>query len=120
MKTSTDRILTTHVGGLPRPADLLSARGERDRRAYDPAAFDACLAKAVRGHVGGQVASGIDSVSDGEHEKEPNFYVRHRLPASAAAHGGDTTAASDRGASRILDHPDFTSALNQRRAGLPG
>ncbi|MBZ5579697.1 MAG: cobalamin-independent methionine synthase II family protein [Acidobacteriia bacterium] len=81
MKTSTERILTTHVGSLPRPqevADLLFAqdRGER----YDPAHFDAVMRKGVSEAVRLQREAGVDIVSDGETGKiSYATYIRHRL-----------------------------------------
>jgi 5-methyltetrahydropteroyltriglutamate--homocysteine methyltransferase len=81
MQRSTDRILTTHAGSLPRPRDLLGlvrsrARGER----VDEAAFQARLRQAVGEVVRKQAALGIDVVDDGEFGK-PSFvtYVRERL-----------------------------------------
>ncbi len=70
MNRSTDRILTTHTGSLPRPkavADLVFAkeRGE----AVDAAQFDAVIADAVAQTVARQVSTGIDVVSDGEMSK---------------------------------------------------
>ena len=64
---STDRILTTHAGSLPRPDDvremvLAKARGEP----YDPAALDGRLQAAVREVVGRQIQCGIDIINDGE------------------------------------------------------
>lgn len=81
MKTSTDRILTTHVGSLPRPqevADLLFAqdRGE----AYDAAYFDEVMRRGVTEAIRQQQAAGIDIVSDGETGKiSYATYIRHRL-----------------------------------------
>lgn len=81
MKTSTDRILTTHVGSLPRPqevADLLFAqdRGE----SYDPAHFDAVMRQGVSEAIRQQREAGIDIVSDGETGKiSYATYIRHRL-----------------------------------------
>src|SRR6185312_16734550 len=70
MKTSTDRILTTHVGSLPRPADLLTLLEAKETgAAYDPAAFEARVAQGVSDIVAKQVEAGIDSVSDGEQSK---------------------------------------------------
>jgi 5-methyltetrahydropteroyltriglutamate--homocysteine methyltransferase len=81
MKRSTDRILTTHAGSLPRPADLL-AMGEamRDGEPVDAAAYEARLAQAVDMVVREQVERGIDIVGDGEFGK-PGFvaYVSERL-----------------------------------------
>ncbi len=81
MKLSTDRILTTHVGSLPRPqaaVDLLFAQ-DRDE-AYDPAKFDATMRSAVTDVVKHQVEAGVDIVSDGEMSKiSYATYIRHRL-----------------------------------------
>ncbi len=81
MKLSTDRILTTHVGSLPRPqaaVDLLFAQ-DRDE-AYDPAKFDATMRSAVTEVVKHQVQAGVDIVSDGEMSKiSYATYIRHRL-----------------------------------------
>jgi 5-methyltetrahydropteroyltriglutamate--homocysteine methyltransferase len=81
MKRSTDRILTTHAGSLPRPADLL-AMGEamQDGEPVDAAAYEARLAQAVDVIVREQAERGIDIVDDGEFGK-PGFvaYVGERL-----------------------------------------
>jgi 5-methyltetrahydropteroyltriglutamate--homocysteine methyltransferase len=70
MKTSTDRILTTHVGSLPRPDDMIAMLNLKDQgEPYDGAAFDQCVAKSVDEIVARQVAAGIDLVSDGEMSK---------------------------------------------------
>ena len=77
----TDRILTTHVGSLPRSAavtDLVFAqeRGE----AVDPAQFDAVIGDAVLDAVARQVAAGIDLVSDGEMSKiSYATYIKDRI-----------------------------------------
>ncbi len=81
MKTSQDRILTTHVGSLPRSdvmVELLQAR--ELRQAYDKGQFDRELHKAVLETVKRQVEVGIDIVSDGENGKiSYATYVRDRL-----------------------------------------
>ncbi len=81
MTASTDRILTTHVGSLPRPQALLDTLDAQDEgRAYDAAALDAAAAEAVADTVTRQIEAGIDIVSDGEMSKMGyTFYVRHRL-----------------------------------------
>jgi 5-methyltetrahydropteroyltriglutamate--homocysteine methyltransferase len=81
MKRSTDRILTTHAGSLPRPADLLAmGKAMRDGEPVDAAAYEARLAQAVDMVVREQVERGIDIVDDGEFGK-PGFvaYVSERL-----------------------------------------
>jgi 5-methyltetrahydropteroyltriglutamate--homocysteine methyltransferase len=78
---STDRILTTHAGALPRPPDLRAMVMAKSRgEAVDQAALDARLKSAVAEIVQQQVKSGIDSVNDGELSKS-NFtdYVRLRI-----------------------------------------
>ncbi len=89
MKTSTDRILTTHVGSLPRPAtvaDGLFAR-EGEDPAFDPAAFETVVAEAVAAAVARQVETGLDVVSDGEMSKiSYATYVKDRL----SGFGGDS------------------------------
>jgi len=68
MKTSTERILTTHTGSLPRPASLT------DR--HDRQAVRAAVSETVRR----QVDAGVDVVNDGEVSK-PSYatYVTERL-----------------------------------------
>ncbi|MFN5995357.1 MAG: epoxyalkane--coenzyme M transferase, partial [Betaproteobacteria bacterium] len=61
-----NRILTTHVGSLPRServAELIFAHELGS--GYDPAEFDATMADAVGTVVKRQVESGVDLVSDG-------------------------------------------------------
>jgi 5-methyltetrahydropteroyltriglutamate--homocysteine methyltransferase len=67
MKQSTERILTTHVGSLPRPSDLLEMIQAKERgEAFDAAAFAARVKGAVAEVVRRQAESGIDIVADGE------------------------------------------------------
>ena len=68
MKTSSDRILTTHTGSLPRPSSLT------DR--HDPAAVRAAVSDTVQR----QAAAGVDVIGDGEMSK-PGYstYVTERL-----------------------------------------
>ena len=81
MKRSTDRILTTHVGSLPRPADLLDVvRVKEEGKPVDAKAHAARLRAAVAEVVRKQIDLGIDIVDDGEFGK-PSFvsYVNERL-----------------------------------------
>ena len=81
MKRSTERILTTHTGSLPRPPDLTALLEAMDAgRAPDPAAFEARVRRAVADVVRRQVEAGVDIVNDGEQGKVGySTYVRHRL-----------------------------------------
>src|SRR3954471_24004657 len=81
MKRSTDRILTTHTGSLPRPADLVALLNAKELgEDYDPAAHDARVRRAITEIVAKQAATGIDVVDDGEHSKVNWMaYARARL-----------------------------------------
>ena len=85
MRLSTERILTTHVGSLPRTAvvvDMLLAR--ENQAAYDPQAFDAVMSAAVAEVVARQVSCGVDIVSDGEVAKiSYATYIKDRLSGFA-------------------------------------
>ena len=104
---STDRILTTHAGSLPRPDDVVEmvraqARGDRRDDAADAKRLRSAVAEVVRK----QAEIGLDIVDDGEFGK-PSFvtYVRQRL-------GGLSEIGGERrnpwGGSRdALAFPDF-------------
>jgi 5-methyltetrahydropteroyltriglutamate--homocysteine methyltransferase len=112
MKRSTDRIITTHTGSLPRPRDLLEmvrtrSRGER----VDEDAFQTRLRLAVGEIVRRQADLGVDVVDDGEFGK-PSFvtYVRERL-------GGLTRQEGERQSPWIrsreaLSFPEFYKGLS--------
>jgi 5-methyltetrahydropteroyltriglutamate--homocysteine methyltransferase len=70
MKRSSDRILTTHVGSLPRPDDLIPLLQARDAgQPYDEVALDARVARAVDQVARKQAELGVDIINDGEHNK---------------------------------------------------
>jgi 5-methyltetrahydropteroyltriglutamate--homocysteine methyltransferase len=67
MKLSRDRILTTHVGSLPRPDDLIDLLRKEDRgEPFDRAGLEARVAAAVRETVADQAKAGVDIVGDGD------------------------------------------------------
>ncbi|MFL5051177.1 MAG: epoxyalkane--coenzyme M transferase [Xanthobacteraceae bacterium] len=78
MQRSTERILTTHVGSLPRPPDLLQM--VQNGAAFDPPANAARLRAAVNEIVKKQIELELDVIDDGEFGK-PSFvsYVNERL-----------------------------------------
>jgi len=78
---STDRILTTHCGSLPRPRDLLDLmKAKLNGGAYDADVYAARIRSAVAESVRMQVECGIDVPTDGEQGKPGFFaYVRERL-----------------------------------------
>src|SRR5579871_4398575 len=82
MKRSTDRMLTTHVGSLPRPADLLQMVADRaGGKPVDESALKLSTQAAVKEIVRKQTEDvGLDVIDDGEQSK-PSFssYVIERL-----------------------------------------
>jgi 5-methyltetrahydropteroyltriglutamate--homocysteine methyltransferase len=82
MKNSSERILTTHVGSLPRSqavTDLVFARERSETPDFGPAA-NAVLAGEVETIVRKQVGSGVDVVSDGELSKiSYATYIKDRI-----------------------------------------
>jgi 5-methyltetrahydropteroyltriglutamate--homocysteine methyltransferase len=81
MQRSTERILTTHAGSLPRPPEILADLAAReDGRPVDEEAHAARVREAVKEVVRKQIELGIDVIDDGEYSK-PSFltYVNERL-----------------------------------------
>ena len=78
MKRSTERILTTHTGSLPRPNNLLEAL--EAHAPSSPPDIATMLTRAVADIVHRQVEVGVDIVNDGEMSK-PSYatYVKDRL-----------------------------------------
>ena len=67
---AAERILTTHVGSLIRPPELVAyLKPLLDSQPYDEAAFEKCLKSSVAEVVRRQAAIGLDLISDGEFGK---------------------------------------------------
>ena len=113
MKRSTDRILTTHTGSLPRPDDLLAMLQAREQgKEKDTPAFYAQAARAVEEVVRAQVEAGIDIVNDGEQGKvDYSTYIKDRLDGFE---GETTQMAVSREA---LEFPEFSG--NRGPIGMP-
>jgi 5-methyltetrahydropteroyltriglutamate--homocysteine methyltransferase len=81
MKRSTDRILTTHTGSLPRPPKLVELmRASEAGEKFNAAALGAEIDAATDAIIRQQISTGIDIVSDGEQSK-PDYstYIKNRL-----------------------------------------
>jgi 5-methyltetrahydropteroyltriglutamate--homocysteine methyltransferase len=114
MKTSTDRILTTHVGSLIRPKELQDfLQLKQSGKPYDRTAYDACLTASVAGIVKRQAAAGIDVVSDGEFGKSISWsqYVLERLSGFERRPIEADTNPFKRGADRTR-FPEFYAELD--------
>ena len=113
MKRSTDRILTTHVGSLPRPDDLLEMLLAQEQGGLqDAAAFEARVREAIGECVRRQAQAGLDIVNDGEWSK-PDYstYVKNRFTGFEGAPSPQDTSR-DR-----IDFPEF-AVLGRAGAGL--
>jgi 5-methyltetrahydropteroyltriglutamate--homocysteine methyltransferase len=96
MKRSSDRILTTHVGSLARPRDLLETMKEKEHgRPYDEALFERQMRAAVADVVHRQAEAGLDVVSDGEQGKVSFItYINERLTGFETVPGESRRAPS--------------------------
>jgi 5-methyltetrahydropteroyltriglutamate--homocysteine methyltransferase len=110
LNRSTDRIITTHVGSLPRPDDLLALANDATARS----AYDARLRTAVAAVVQQQIRHGLDVIDDGEFGK-PDFagYINVRLTGFSPANG-----ESGRGPLRdMAAFPEYYEDVRKRRGG---
>ncbi len=114
MRHSTDQILTTHVGSLPRPQPVVDQLFAEDRgELADRAEYDTVMQDAVGDVVRRQVESGVDVVSDGEMSKiSYATYIRHRLTGFEI---GDAPRATPKD---LDDFPDFKRRLAEQ-GGTP-
>ena len=106
MKLSSQRILTTHVGSLPRNQTVVDLLFRREKgEPYDRAEFDQVMARAVSDTVRRQVQIGLDVVSDGETSKIGYAtYIKDRLTGFA----GDNPRQI---ALDLQDYPDFRGRM---------
>jgi 5-methyltetrahydropteroyltriglutamate--homocysteine methyltransferase len=124
MHRSTEHILTTHTGSLPRPESLVELMfAKEEKRAVDEQVLARRIRESVREIVRRQCEAGIDVVSDGEMSK-PSYatYVTERLTGFAGK--SDKPKLSD-----ILEHPNVAShyfndpgvqRLNENRPACSG
>ncbi|HUQ25710.1 MAG TPA: cobalamin-independent methionine synthase II family protein [Burkholderiales bacterium] len=115
MPSSDGRILTTHVGSLIRPPELLKFIGARQSgRAYDEAEYQSCLARTVAEVVQRQAKAGIDLPSDGEFGKAISWsqYALERLSGFERRPAPPGTNPFQRGADRAR-FADFYAELDR-------
>ena len=112
MKRSEHRILTTHVGSLPRPPALRDLLVRQDRgEAVDRGAFAREAEAAVSHVVRKQVEAGIDVGNDGEQPRVGfSTYPARRM----RGFGGESKRRMSRD---IAEHPDYASRLARARSG---
>ena len=106
---SRDRILTTHVGSLPRNDVLSELLVKREAgEAYDKAVFEAEMDKAVRHVVDKQKAAGIDVGNDGEQQR---VGFQTYVPARMAGFGGVSKRRRGR---EFEEFPELMNYLKHR------
>ncbi len=114
MKLSTDRILTTHVGSLPRTQDVSAALFAKMRgESFEEAAYDAAIRDGVALAVRRQVEAGVDVVSDGETSKiSYSTYITERL----SGFEGDSERKINRD---VAPYPDFREKMARVTGAQP-
>jgi len=78
MRRSTDAILTSHAGSLPRPDDLIEVNRQRELGEVEEVQFQKKLTQSVNDVVRRQVAAGITVPGDGEYGKSMGSKVNYR------------------------------------------
>jgi 5-methyltetrahydropteroyltriglutamate--homocysteine methyltransferase len=102
MKRSTEQILTTHTGSLPRPPELLEALQARDRGESAPTDLPEQIRAGVAAAVDHQARAGVTVVNDGEASKIGySTYVKERLEGFGGE-GGLAGMPAD-----LAEFPDF-------------
>ncbi|MFM9887171.1 MAG: cobalamin-independent methionine synthase II family protein [Burkholderiales bacterium] len=116
MKRSTDRILTTHVGSLIRPPDLLKFIAlKQGGQPFDEVAYQRCLTDGVAAIVSAQAKASVDVVSDGEFGKAISWsqYALERLSGFERRTIKDGANPFARGADRTR-FPEFYAELDAK------
>src|SRR5438105_10055499 len=119
MQRSTNRILTTHTGSLPRPKSLMELMVARESgETVDARRLEAEVEAAVNGIVAKQVEVGVDVINDGEMSKVGySTYVKERLTGFG---GSQTMAQGGRVApADLLDYPVFAQRRSRPSLKLP-
>ncbi len=106
MKTSRERILTTHVGSLPRAAAVVECLLRKEKgEALDAAHFERAMRQGVLEIVRRQAEAGIDVVSDGETSKiSYSTYIKDRFAGFGGEHRPKTHLD-------LREHPEFRERM---------
>jgi 5-methyltetrahydropteroyltriglutamate--homocysteine methyltransferase len=106
-----DRILTTHVGSLPRDEMVCDVIAQKEAGTLPSGElFDAVIGEAVESVVAKQIEAGVDIVSDGEFSKIGYAnYIKDRLSGFSGKAG--RLIGRD-----LEDFPTYTTKLNARRS----
>jgi len=121
MLMSHDRILTSHVGSLPRPQDLLDMLEAAETGSnVSQEALETRITQAIDDIVAVQREAGVDIVNDGENSKTSyTLYIQERLngvgPVPPEKERPKTAQHAD-----LMEHPDLVEMMAKRTVGLSG
>src|SRR6266536_3852072 len=112
MKRSSNRIITTHCGSLPRPEDLIAMLATRDAGDdLDQEAVSRRISESIGAVVRRQAEAGIDVVNDGEHSKTSfTSYTSARLAGLVATERPPVERRPSR------DEIEFAGVYEEQRA----
>src|SRR5258706_8170952 len=110
MQQSTNKILTTHAGSLPRPRSLIALHTARYAgTTIEEAVLEQATEDATRVIIAKQIETGIDIINNGEMGRQSFFtYVQHRM----SGFGGTGTRPI------MADLTRYSSSLDRRRQAM--
>ncbi len=109
MQKSDERILTTHVGSLPRNPELTDLLIDQEQgKAIDTAALACQSETAVQHVVSEQLKAGVDIVNDGE---QPRIGFQTYVPQRMRGFGGESKRPTPQD---MAEFPDFAAMMQSR------
>jgi 5-methyltetrahydropteroyltriglutamate--homocysteine methyltransferase len=110
MQQSTDRILTTHAGSMPRPRSLITLLTQRYQgRQIEKEALQPVVEQATRTIIARQIEAGLDIINNGELGRESFFtYIQHRM----SGFGGSSSRPI------MADLAHYPGSLERRRQAM--
>ena len=119
MRHSTERLLVTHTGSLPRPRELIEAMlAENEGREVDRADYEERLRRSVHDVVRRQVELGVDVVDDGEFSKRGFAVYAHQRLDGLTATGRVRVSPWD-GSRESQEFPEFYAAARPPAGAKP-
>lgn len=109
MQKSDERILTTHVGSLPRNPELTDLLIDQEQgKAIDAAALERQSERAVQHVIDEQLKAGVDVINDGE---QPRIGFQTYVPQRMRGFGGESQRPTPQD---MAEFPDFMAMMQQR------
>ncbi len=109
MQKSDERILTTHVGSLPRNPELTDLLIDQEQgKAIDTAALERQSERAVQHVIDEQLKAGVDIINDGE---QPRIGFQTYVPQRMRGFGGESKRPTPQD---MAEFPDFMAMMQRR------